>query len=123
MDQCSPAPQHPRRILLVEDHADTRHFMIRLLERMDYEIHGADSLGAARTLTNQHRFDLIICDLDRTRPLAGPVPNGRDRYKRPATPLTGLAAETLSEPTASSTFADPPSRTLTVGMATKGTSP
>ena len=46
-----------RRILLVEDHADTALVMSRLLERMGFQITTADTLQAANTLQPVGRYD------------------------------------------------------------------
>ena len=52
-----------RRILLVEDHADTALVMSRLLERMGFQITTADTLQAARARAGEEPFDLLICDI------------------------------------------------------------
>ena len=51
------------RILLVEDHGDTARVLLRLLERSGYDVGHADSLAAAKQLTEHRGFDLIISDL------------------------------------------------------------
>jgi DNA-binding response OmpR family regulator len=56
-------PSSSRRILLVEDHADTANAMSRLLERLGHQIHIADCLGSARKLAGEHVIDLLICDI------------------------------------------------------------
>lgn len=50
------------RILLVEDHADTRAGMAKLLGR-DHDVHTADSAAQALQLAGTHSFDLVISDL------------------------------------------------------------
>ena len=51
------------RILLVEDHSDTARVLLRLLERSGYDVGHADSLAAAKHLTEHRKFDLVISDL------------------------------------------------------------
>ena len=51
------------RILLVEDHADTAAVMLRLLEKLGYGVHSANSLAAARGVAQGDAFDLLICDI------------------------------------------------------------
>jgi DNA-binding response OmpR family regulator len=54
----------PLRILLVEDHEDTRAIMKRLLKVRGYEVAEADSVAAAgRLAREQPPFDLLISDL------------------------------------------------------------
>ena len=52
-----------RRILLVEDHADSALVMSRLLERMGFRITTADTLASARARAGEDSFDLLICDI------------------------------------------------------------
>lgn len=59
-----PAVQRPgRRILLVEDHADTAGLMQRLLEAEGHEVTIAETLTAALTAIEQSPPDLLISDL------------------------------------------------------------
>ncbi|MEJ7788140.1 MAG: ATP-binding protein, partial [Solirubrobacteraceae bacterium] len=69
-----PAPLHPRplsvasndeglRLLMVEDHDDTRTAMCRLLRGLGYEVSATASVGAAMAIATQHRFDLVLSDL------------------------------------------------------------
>ena len=51
------------RILLVEDHEDTRHTMARLLQRWGHRVEAAASARAALSLAAEHPFDLVISDL------------------------------------------------------------
>ena len=51
------------RILLVEDHSDTARVLLRLLERSGYDVGHADTLAAAKHLTEHRKFDLVISDL------------------------------------------------------------
>jgi PAS domain S-box-containing protein len=50
------------RILLVEDHADTRRSMSRLLS-LDHEISEAESVKAALRAASEQKFDLVISDV------------------------------------------------------------
>lgn len=51
------------RILLVEDHNDTARVLLRLLERSGYDVSHADCLAAAKQLTADSTFDLVISDV------------------------------------------------------------
>ena len=51
------------RILLVEDHENTRTSLTRLLARRGYEVRPADSLAAARRLAETETFDVLVSDL------------------------------------------------------------
>ncbi len=51
------------RILLVEDHEDTRAALARLLRRRGFEVALAGSAAEARALANQQTFDLLISDI------------------------------------------------------------
>ncbi len=53
----------PRRILLVDDHVDTRHTLERLLKRAGYEVTTADCVAAALQEARQHEFDMLISDI------------------------------------------------------------
>jgi PAS domain S-box-containing protein len=52
-----------RRILLVEDHADTRSSLEFLLRQNHHEVLGAGSAEEALQLAANHKFDLVISDL------------------------------------------------------------
>ena len=52
-----------RRILLVEDHADTSRVMCRLLRGMGYQVTAAGSVATALQAAGSDRFDLLISDL------------------------------------------------------------
>ncbi|HSI15093.1 MAG TPA: hybrid sensor histidine kinase/response regulator, partial [Chthoniobacter sp.] len=58
-----PARQTGRRILLVEDHEDTRETLSRLLVRRGHQVSPAGSLRAARALAASGEFDVVISDL------------------------------------------------------------
>lgn len=66
----NPARTEPKHILLVEDHADTRHCMCRLLESRGHQVQCAEDADSAIALENkEHHFDVLITDIglpDRT---------------------------------------------------------
>ncbi len=51
------------RILLVEDHEETRKIMARLLGQLGHQITAACSVGEALYLINRHEFDLLVSDI------------------------------------------------------------
>lgn len=53
----------PRHILLVEDHADTRQCMQRLLESRGHTVCSAADARSAIELSEREKFDLLIADL------------------------------------------------------------
>ena len=53
-----------KRILLVEDHADTANVFARMLRRDGYEVSVATSCAQAKRLCDQSPFDLLICDIN-----------------------------------------------------------
>ncbi len=58
-----PAATTPRRILLVEDHADTRNAMTRLLRRRGHEVHVAGTVTEAlKVAAALGRVDVLISD-------------------------------------------------------------
>ena len=57
------AEQRPRRILLVEDHADTARIMSQLLRAFGYEVRTAGTVASALELAGSEDFDLILSDL------------------------------------------------------------
>ena len=62
----SASPKHvPKRlrILLVEDHRDTRHAMSRLLTHFGHQTSVADSTRRALEMMASQRFDLVLCDI------------------------------------------------------------
>jgi DNA-binding response OmpR family regulator len=50
------------RILLVEDHEDTREFLALLLVHSKYKVETASTIGEGLKLANAHAFDLFIFD-------------------------------------------------------------
>lgn len=58
-----PPPGKSLRILLVEDHEDTRHAMERLLRRWGHTVRSATCVREARVEVAGHEFDLLVSDL------------------------------------------------------------
>lgn len=56
-------PEASMRILLVEDHADTRQCLHHLLESRGHRVHSAGDAKSAVELTEREKFDLLIADL------------------------------------------------------------
>lgn len=82
------------RILLVEDHEDTRRAMSRLLARHGYEVRTAGSIADALEAADASPVDVLISDLG--------LPDGsglelmrqiRQRYNVPGIALTGFGME------------------------------
>lgn len=59
----TPGQQTSRRILLVEDHEDTRETLSRLLVRRGHQVSPAGTIRAARALAASGEFDVMISDL------------------------------------------------------------
>jgi PAS domain S-box-containing protein len=76
-----------RRILLVEDHADTRFIMARLLTSFGFAVSTAGSVREAIELGEGKRFDLLISDIGL------PDGSGMDimRHLRQSQPIHGIA--------------------------------
>jgi PAS domain S-box-containing protein len=53
----------PLRILLVEDHRDTRHALSRLLTHFGHQVSAADTMQSAFKLITSRQFDVILCDI------------------------------------------------------------
>jgi PAS domain S-box-containing protein len=53
----------PKRILLVDDHADTSNVMKLLLERRGYEVETAFDVAGALALAHSREYDLLISDI------------------------------------------------------------
>jgi signal transduction histidine kinase/ActR/RegA family two-component response regulator len=84
----------PRRILLVEDHEQTRSTLVQLLERRGHSVVGVTTVAAAREIAAASDFDLVISDLG--------LPDGdghalmtelRDAYGLPGLALSGYGTE------------------------------
>jgi PAS domain S-box-containing protein len=59
----TPSPFAGRHVLLVEDHAATRHALATLLARRGCAVTVASSVAEARDRAKAHSFDLLISDL------------------------------------------------------------
>ncbi len=62
----SHAPKKPAkslRILLVEDHGDTRHTLSRLLTHFGHQISVADNRESALEIVASQKFDVVLCDI------------------------------------------------------------
>ena len=57
------SPGAPMRILLVEDHADSRRCMHRLLESRGHTVHSVGDAYGAIELSEREEFDLLITDI------------------------------------------------------------
>jgi PAS domain S-box-containing protein len=84
----------PLRILLVEDHQDTRHTLSRLLTHFGHEVVTADNVRSAMQIINLNTINVLLCDIG--------LPDGsgfdvvaQTRAKRPikAIALTGFGTE------------------------------
>ena len=62
-DASTPARREDLRLLLVEDHDDTRKVLARLLNRRGYKVEAARNAQEARSLSSERTFDLIISDI------------------------------------------------------------
>jgi CheY-like chemotaxis protein len=63
MEPCRVQEARGMRILLVEDHADTRETLMRLLERRGHTVSVAKGVSDARELLEGSAFDLVISDI------------------------------------------------------------
>jgi PAS domain S-box-containing protein len=62
--RASKRPAKQLRILLVEDHKDTRHTLSRLLTHFGHQISvAADKQSALNILASSQNFDVILCDI------------------------------------------------------------
>ena len=85
----------PRRILLLEDHADTAAMMRRLLMRRGYHVVVASTIAEATAALRIDSFDLLLADLV--------LPDGcgldlMRNLSRTATTLPGIALSGHSDP-------------------------
>lgn len=62
-DDAGRARREGMRLLLVEDHDDTRDVLARLLSRRGYSVEAARNSEEARTLGRTQKFDLLISDI------------------------------------------------------------
>ena len=51
------------RILVVEDHDDSRQVLLKLLRHWGYEVTAADCMREALKLINDAKFDVLVSDL------------------------------------------------------------
>lgn len=56
-------PTTARSILIMEDEDALRRLYSRALNRVGYEIYGAETITKARDLLAQHHFDAFLCDI------------------------------------------------------------
>jgi PAS domain S-box-containing protein len=56
-------PAKSLRILLVEDHRDTRHTLSRLLIHFGHQISAADNTQSALEIMASQEFDAVLCDI------------------------------------------------------------
>jgi PAS domain S-box-containing protein len=87
-------PSKPLRILLVEDHRDTRRTLSRLLTHFGHEVLAADNVHRALEIIGSGEIDVLLCDIG--------LPDGsgyevitQAKRKRPihAVALTGFGTE------------------------------
>jgi signal transduction histidine kinase len=62
-DAAMPGRREGLRLLLVEDHDDTRVVLARLLRRRGYDVEVARDAQEARSLSDQKTFDLLVSDI------------------------------------------------------------
>jgi signal transduction histidine kinase/ActR/RegA family two-component response regulator len=62
-DAAAPARCEDLRLLLVEDHDDTREVLARLLSRRGYHVAAARDAKEARSLSSRKTFDLLLSDI------------------------------------------------------------
>jgi len=65
-DQASRAPKHPPkplRILLVEDHRDTRYMLSRLLTHFGHHVLTADNIRNALNIIASENVEVLLCDI------------------------------------------------------------
>jgi len=84
----------PRRVLLVDDHFDTRETLAKLLKRSGYEVATADCVTAAKERAAHAEFDILVSDLG--------LPDGHgcdlmrelhERYGLPGVAFSGYGME------------------------------
>jgi PAS domain S-box-containing protein len=92
--QATQKSAKPLRILLVEDHGDTRHTLSRLLTHFGHRISVADNTQSALEIMASEKFDVLLCDIG--------LPDGtgyeviaQAKQKRPvkAVAITGFCTE------------------------------
>ena len=92
--RASKHPPKPLRILLVEDHRDTRRMLSRLLTHFGHEVFAADNIQSAMKIVASGNLDVLLCDIG--------LPDGSGyevisqiKQKRPikAVAITGFGTE------------------------------
>jgi PAS domain S-box-containing protein len=92
--RASKYPPKPLRILLVEDHRDTRHILSRLLIHFGHEVVTAENIRSAKEILAAGEIDVLLCDIG--------LPDGsgyeviaQARRKRPikAVAITGFGTD------------------------------
>jgi signal transduction histidine kinase/ActR/RegA family two-component response regulator len=63
IDTAGPIRREDMRLLIVEDHDDTREVLARLLSRRGYSVEAARDAREALTLASRKNFDLLISDI------------------------------------------------------------
>ena len=63
-NETSPANGRSLRLLLVEDHADTRRTLSRLLSRCGHKVSSTDHVESALKLLDSKRFDAVVSDIE-----------------------------------------------------------
>lgn len=63
IDAAGPTRRKDMRLLIVEDHDDTREVLARLLSRRGYRVEAARDARGARALASGKNFDLLISDI------------------------------------------------------------
>ncbi len=53
----------PRRVLLVDDHTDTRETLARLLAKANYEVTTADTVASALDKAATAKYDIVVSDI------------------------------------------------------------
>lgn len=95
------------RVLLVEDHEDTRHVLERLIKRAGHRVTSANSVAQARQALTADTFDLLLSDLG--------LPDGsgleviatlRERSEIPAVAMSGYGMNADLERTRASGFTE-----------------
>jgi signal transduction histidine kinase/HAMP domain-containing protein len=56
-------PRQSRRILLVEDHADTNRSLTKLLRLRGYQVESANNIESALALSTTAQFDVLVSDI------------------------------------------------------------
>ena len=96
-----------RRILVVEDHADTLRSMKLLLRRLGYEVLTAENMNDALRLAEEEQFDILLSDIG--------LPDGsglellrriRQRRDVPALALSGFGMDEDLERSRDAGFSD-----------------